>query len=313
MFRSMTSTLVIAWCLVSARAIDDGLVCSGGTSASGECIGADSMVQVQHRPHKTGAVAKDGGKAECPPQTRDAVWCPDHYDKPNVCNETDSTASCLAKGMQLCESTSDCLGVGVHPGWWTGKYNGVKFCTSATLAAKPDWCTSLCPLQSQTGVWCPDHYDEENICDDSDSTSECLAKGKQLCDTKPDCFGVGVHPGWWTGAKNGVKLCNSATLVPKDDWCTAITKPPCPSETQTGVWCPEHYDVTNICNETDSTSDCLVKGVDLCETKSDCFGVGVHPGWWTKEESGVKICTSATLVDKVDWCTKITTVVYGSA
>jgi len=302
MFSSMISTYVIACSLVSAQAMNDGSVCSSGPSASGECISADSMVQVQNRPHKAEAVAKSRGEVECPSQTRDGVWCPNHYDAHHVCNDTDSTEDCLTKGMQLCESKSDCFGVGVHPGWWTGKHNGVKICTSATLVAKSDWCTTICPLQSQAKVWCPEHVDAPNVCSESDSTSECLAKGKELCDTRPNCFGIGVHPGWWTAAQNGVKICTSATLVTKVDWCTAITKPDCDD----GVWCPDHEDAMGICEATDSVSDCLEKGKQLCADDAECFGVGVHPGWWSTANNGVKMCRSSALVAKSDWCTKIT-------
>jgi len=260
------------------------------------------MVQVQHRPHKAEAVAKDGGQLDCPPQTQPRVWCPSHYDVKNICNDTDSTSDCLVKGMQLCETKPECFGVGVEPGWWTKEENGVKLCTSATLVEKNDWCTTICPLQSQNGVWCPEHVDEKGVCNESDSTRECLAKGKKLCDTRPKCFGVGVHPGWWTATENGVKICTSATLAEKKDWCTAITKRDC----EEGFWCPDHDDAPGICEDADSLNDCLVKGKKLCEDNAECFGVGIHPGWWTKDQNGVKFCTSSTLVTKEDWCTKIT-------
>ena len=67
-----------------------------------------------------------------------------------------------------------------------------------------------------------------------------------------------------------------------------------------GKYCKEHYDKKNICDGT--KNDCVLKGMELCWSDLNCYGIMYHPGW-ASSLKGVKICTSSTLREKPekDW------------
>lgn len=56
---------------------------------------------------------------------------------------------------------------------------------------------------------------------------------------------------------------------------------------------------TGICNGT--RTDCYMKGSALCDATPSCFGVAYHPGWWSMDKKGVKLCLSETLEPSGGW------------
>jgi len=72
----------------------------------------------------------------------------------------------------------------------------------------------------------------------------------------------------------------------------------------TTEWCVDNEDRTEICNG--NGYDCLKAGMELCDSAGDaCFGVMIHPGWWTEKFKAVKLCTSARMSKKDDWLTRM--------
>merc|ERR1712048_1364032 len=67
------------------------------------------------------------------------------------------------------------------------------------------------------------------------------------------------------------------------------------------VWCRDRFDAEDICDGT--AGDCMEKGKSLCDARSDCFGVLYHPGQWSNNHKGVKLCSSTVLEFKTDWVT----------
>ena len=75
--------------------------------------------------------------------------------------------------------------------------------------------------------WCANNIDIMNFCDGT--KADCLAKGKEKCSGDEKCFGVMFHPGGWSRANKGIKLCTSRRMVKKDlaDWLTYLKKRKC--------------------------------------------------------------------------------------
>ena len=59
--------------------------------------------------------------------------------------------------------------------------------------------------------------DYKNICDGT--KNDCVLKGKEMCQSDPNCYGIMYHSGWSSDYK-GVKVCTSSTLKekPEKDW-----------------------------------------------------------------------------------------------
>ena len=57
----------------------------------------------------------------------------------------------------------------------------------------------------------------KNICDGT--KNDCVLKGKEMCQSDPNCYGIMYHSGWSSGHK-GIKACTSSTLQekPEKDW-----------------------------------------------------------------------------------------------
>ena len=70
--------------------------------------------------------------------------------------------------------------------------------------------------------WCDQRSEHYGICDGSET--DCVQKGKELCNTLGSgCFGVLIHSGW-TAATKGVMLCTNNVMVPKNDWTNYMKK-----------------------------------------------------------------------------------------
>ena len=68
--------------------------------------------------------------------------------------------------------------------------------------------------------WCRDSSDHKGGCDGT--KQDCLERGKRLCNSQANCYGVMYHPGFWSAQHSGFKLCTSAALTPKNDWITIL-------------------------------------------------------------------------------------------
>ena len=68
------------------------------------------------------------------------------------------------------------------------------------------------------GKYCEEQYSNNNICDGT--KNDCVLKGKEICWSDPNCYGIMYHSGWWTSSYKGVKICTSSTLEekPEKDW-----------------------------------------------------------------------------------------------
>ena len=71
-------------------------------------------------------------------------------------------------------------------------------------------------ISPHKGKYCKDHYDhnENNICDGT--KNDCVSKGKEICWSDPNCYGIMYH----SSKTTGLKLCTSRTLQekPEKDW-----------------------------------------------------------------------------------------------
>ena len=49
--------------------------------------------------------------------------------------------------------------------------------------------------------------------------NDCVLKGKEMCQSDPNCYGIMYNSGWTSNFK-GVKVCTSSTLQekPEKDW-----------------------------------------------------------------------------------------------
>ena len=120
-------------------------------------------------------------------------------------------------------SDSNCYGI-MYNDKWSLAQKGVKVCTSWILQEKPekDWSVLLKyqfkhEIDPQDGKYCKDHYDIHDICDGT--KSDCVKKGKEICLSDSDCFGI-MYNYEWDHWKYGVKICTSWTLreKPEKDW-----------------------------------------------------------------------------------------------
>ena len=70
----------------------------------------------------------------------------------------------------------------------------------------------------QEGKSCKHLKAWKNICDGS--KTDCLLKGKEKCNSDPNCHGIMYHPGYWSKDNKGVLSCTSKTLrdQPPKDW-----------------------------------------------------------------------------------------------
>ena len=62
--------------------------------------------------------------------------------------------------------------------------------------------------------WCKDNRDIGVIC--SGSQTDCVDKGKQWCNARPECKGFMWHPSW--SRRGSMKMCTSTQMSPFRDW-----------------------------------------------------------------------------------------------
>ena len=72
-------------------------------------------------------------------------------------------------------------------------------------------------IAPNAGKYCKDHNDNKNMCDGT--KNDCVLKGKEMCQSDPNCYGIMYHSQWASDYK-GVKVCTSSTLKekPEKDW-----------------------------------------------------------------------------------------------
>ena len=117
-------------------------------------------------------------------------------------------------------SDPNCYGI-MYSGQWL---QAVTICTSWTLDERPakDWSVYLKyqfqhEIIPQLGKFCKDHDDKTEICDGT--RSDCVKKGKEICLSDSNCYGIMYKSGWVSTYK-GIKMCSSWTLQAKSekDW-----------------------------------------------------------------------------------------------